>query len=172
MNERREKISREISERTGITEELIERLVRRFYDRVRADAVLGPVFAERITDWEPHLQQMFAFWSSVALKTGRYHGRPMQKHAPLPVSSDHIDRWLDLFEETARELCCEAAADHFVEQARNIAQSLEMGIAQFQGVMLAPGERLTAVDNPGSRAPAWFACRNLSSTILAQKAMP
>ena len=144
MNERRARISREIAQRTGITEALIERLVRRFYDRVRADSVLGPVFAERIADWEPHLQQMFAFWSSVALLTGRYHGRPMQKHAPLPVSAEHFDRWLALFEETARELCSPAAADHFIERARNIAQSLEMGVAQFQGVMLAPGERLAA----------------------------
>ncbi|WP_419914072.1 group III truncated hemoglobin [Hoeflea sp.] len=142
MNERRERISREISERTGITEALIERLVRRFYDRVRADPLLSPVFAERITDWEPHLQQMFAFWSSVALLTGRYHGRPMQKHAPLPVSAQHFDRWLALFEETARDICTPSAAEHFVERARNIAQSLEMGVAQHQGVLLAPGERL------------------------------
>lgn len=149
MSERREKISREIFQRTGITEELIELLVNRFYDRVRADSVLGPVFSKRIANWEPHLQQMTAFWSSVALLTGRYHGQPMQKHAPLPVSSVHFDRWLALFEETARELCSKAAADHFVERARNIAQSLEMGVAQFQGVMLAPGERLAARDNIG-----------------------
>ncbi|WP_333780594.1 group III truncated hemoglobin [Hoeflea poritis] len=142
MNERRARISREISERTGITEALIERLVRRFYDRVRADPVLGPIFAERITHWEPHLQQMFAFWSSVALLTGRYHGRPMPKHAPLPVSAEHFDRWLTLFEETARELCTPEAAAHFAERARNIAQSLEMGVAQHRGILLAPGERL------------------------------
>lgn len=152
MNERRAKISREISERTGITEALIERLVRRFYDRVRADPLLAPVFADRIADWEPHLQQMFAFWSSVALLTGRYHGRPMQKHAPLPVSAHHFDRWLALFEETAREICPPIAVDHFVERARNIAQSLEMGVAQHQGVLLAPGERLHDgnVPSPGS----------------------
>ncbi|MEX3007456.1 group III truncated hemoglobin [Hoeflea sp. TYP-13] len=154
MNERREKISREISERTGITEELIERLVRRFYDRVRADGVLGPVFSARITDWEPHLEQMFAFWSSVALMSGRYHGRPMQKHAPLPVSAQHFDRWLALFEETARELCSAAAADHFVERAHNIAKSLEMGVAQHHGVMLAPGERLNI---PNEKAPGALA---------------
>src|ERR1700710_1913835 len=61
--ERRERITAEISERTGITEAMIERLVRAFYDKVRADPVLGPIFAARIDNWEPHLQQMFAFWS-------------------------------------------------------------------------------------------------------------
>ena len=139
--ERREKITAEIAERTGITEAMIERLVRAFYDRVRADAVLAPVFDAHIRDWEPHLQQMCAFWSSVALMSGRYHGTPMAKHMPLPVDADHFDRWLKLFEETALEVCPPAAAAHFVELARRIAASLELGIAGAQGVMLGNGER-------------------------------
>ena len=70
--ERRQRISAEIAERTGITEAMIERLVHAFYTKVRADEVLGPVFDARIRDWEPHLSRMCAFWSSVALMTGRY----------------------------------------------------------------------------------------------------
>ena len=139
--ERRERITAEIVARTGITEPLIERLVRAFYEKVRTDAVLAPIFEARIQDWEPHLERMFAFWSSVALMSGRYHGTPMVKHVPLPVDAGHFDRWLELFEETARELCPPAAATHFVELARRIAASLELGIAGGQGVMLAPGER-------------------------------
>jgi hemoglobin len=139
--ERREAITAEIAERTGITEAMIERLVRGFYAKVRSDAVLAPVFDSKIKDWEPHLAQMCAFWSSVALMTGRYHGTPMVKHAPLPVDADHFDRWLALFEATAVELCPPQAAAHFVERARRIAASLEMGIANGQGVMLAIGER-------------------------------
>ena len=84
---------------------MIERLVRAFYDKVRTDPMLAPVFDARIRDWEPHLQQMCAFWSSVALMSGRYHGTPMVKHVPLPVDAAHFDRWLDLFEMTAREIC-------------------------------------------------------------------
>jgi hypothetical protein len=80
--ERREEITAQIVAQTGITELMIEKLVRGFYDKVRADEVLGPIFEARIRDWEPHLQQMFAFWSSVALMTGRYHGTPMVKHMP------------------------------------------------------------------------------------------
>ncbi len=53
----------------------------------------------------------------------------------------------ELFEETARELCPPAAATHFVELARRIAASLELGIAGGQGVMLAPGERFQAQRN-------------------------
>src|SRR5512138_834647 len=87
----RAEITAEIVARTGIDEAMIERLVRRFYDAVRDDALLGPIFAARITDWEPHLQRMFAFWSSVALMSGRYHGQPMAKHMPLPVDARHFD---------------------------------------------------------------------------------
>jgi hemoglobin len=138
---RREQLTAEIMERTGIDEAVIERLVRGFYARVRADAVLGPIFEARIRDWEPHLAQMCAFWSSVALMTGRYHGTPMARHLPLPVDGGHFDRWLALFEETAREVCPGEAEAHFVERARRIAQSLELGIAGAHGVMLGRGER-------------------------------
>jgi hemoglobin len=137
----RERVAAEIAERTGITEAMIERLVHAFYDKVRADAVLGPVFDARIRDWGPHLQQMCAFWSSVALMTGRYHGTPMVKHAPLPVDAAHFDRWLALFEQTAHEVCPGEAEAHFVERARRIATSLELGIANANGVMLGIGER-------------------------------
>lgn len=139
--ERRQRITAEIVARTGITEPLIERLVRGFYAKVRADAVLAPIFDARIGDWEPHLERMCAFWSSVALMSGRYHGTPMVKHMPLPVDADHFDRWLALFEETAREVCPPPAATHFVELARRIAASLELGIAGAQGVLLGNGER-------------------------------
>jgi hemoglobin len=139
--ERREAITAEIAERTGITEAMIERLVRCFYAKVRTDAVLAPIFEARIRNWEPHLKQMFAFWSSVALMTGRYHGTPMVKHLPLPVDADHFDRWLDLFEATAREICPPQAVAHFIERAQRIAASLELGIAGGQGVMLGRGQR-------------------------------
>ena len=84
---------------------------------------------------------MCAFWSSVALMSGRYQGTPMAKHAPLPVDAGHFDRWLSLFETTAQELCPPQAATHFVELARRIAASLELGIAGAQGVMLGKDER-------------------------------
>src|SRR5262245_47416686 len=131
----------EISQRTGITEAMIERLVRAFYAKVRDDAVLAPIFDARIAEWEPHLKQMCAFWSSVALMSGRYQGTPMVKHLPLPVDAAHFDRWLELFEATAREICPPEAQAHFVERARRIAASLELGIAGVHGVMLGKGER-------------------------------
>ncbi|MBN9022274.1 MAG: group III truncated hemoglobin [Rhizobiales bacterium] len=149
--ERRALIVAAIQAETGIDEAMIERLVRAFYDRVRADALIGPVFAARIADWEPHLQQMFAFWSSVALSTGRYQGAPMRKHLFLPIDSRHFDRWLALFEATAAEVCPPRAAEHFIVRARRIAENFEMGVASVNGVMLEKGRRL---HRPEIDAPA------------------
>ncbi|HKN31491.1 MAG TPA: hypothetical protein VJY34_27890 [Roseiarcus sp.] len=56
----------DITAKTGIDEIVIDRLVRAFYTRVREDELIGPVSAAQVKDWEPHLQRMCAFWSSVA----------------------------------------------------------------------------------------------------------
>lgn len=138
----------QIDQQTGVAAEgqfldeaLIERLIRRFYDNVRDDEVLGPIFAARITDWETHLQRMFAFWSSVTLASGRYHGQPMVKHAKLPIDARHFDRWLAIFESTTHEICSPEVAAVFMNRAHRIATSLEMGRADSQGVMLPKGQR-------------------------------
>ena len=140
-NDRRDRITAEIVSTTGIDQELIRRVVHSFYERIRDDGVLGPIFESRIHDWATHLDRMCTFWSSVALMTGTYHGRPMEKHMRLPVDGRHFDRWLLLFEETAGRECQPAAAAHFIERARRIAESLEMGVASGSGTFLAKGER-------------------------------
>ncbi len=141
---RRAAITSQIQAKTGIDEAMIERLVRSFYARVRDDAILGPIFAAKIKDWEPHLQKMFAFWSSVALMSGGYHGQPMVRHLPLPIDAQHFDRWLALFAQTAHDVCPQAAAERLILLSRRIAESLELGIANSQGVILRKGERYSA----------------------------
>lgn len=114
----------------SIDETLIERLVRRFYERVRQDPQLGSIFAARIGDgWEPHLQKVFDFWSSVMCMTGRYHGRPVLAHQGLSdLKPEHFAIWLGLFGETAREICEPAVAALFFERAEKIARSLRMAV--------------------------------------------
>lgn len=136
--ERRAQVTLDIVARTGITEELIERLVRRFYDRVREDTELGPIFAARVDDWEAHIAKLCAFWSSIALMTGRYHGQPMRVHFGLPVGPEHFDRWLGLFKATTAEVCPGAAAEHLMGRARRIANSIEMGVGAQRGEILSP----------------------------------
>ncbi|MGY4286645.1 hemoglobin [Bradyrhizobium sp. LM2.7] len=135
--ERRNLLVQDAIERTGITEEMIGELVTRFYGRVREDMLLGPVFA-KVQDWDEHLTKLRGFWSSVVLMTGRYHGSPMRAHLPLTLIGDHFDRWLDLFEQTAREACPPAAAALFIDRARRIADSFEMASATVAGRIVSP----------------------------------
>ena len=137
MPEHRAAATARIASATGIDEAMIENLVARFYAKVRGDAVLGPVFAEKITDWGPHLKRMCEFWSSVALLTGRYHGQPMPKHLSLPIDEAHFARWLGLFQETLDETCPPAARVHFMDRARRIAESFRLGIAMQRGTLMA-----------------------------------
>ncbi len=113
---------------TGLDDGILRDLVHRFYTRVRADGLLGPVFAAHIADWPPHLERMVDFWSSVALMTGRYHGAPMPAHAALPVTWDHFARWLALFRATADEVCPPTGAAHVIDRAERIARSLHMAV--------------------------------------------
>jgi len=149
---RRSLLVADIVERTGIDEAMIDRLIRGFYDRARRDPLIGPVFEGRVHDWEAHFARMRDFWSSVALMSGRYHGQPMAAHLPLPIDTPHFNRWLELFAETARELCPPAAAAHFIERAHRIADSLELGIAAKRGEIRSPPRRPARSQPPAARA--------------------
>ena len=142
--ERRSAFADSATRETGIDEAMVGRLVHGFYADVRADPLLAPVFAAIVEDWAPHLAQMCAFWSSVVLMSGRYHGRPMEKHAPLPIDAAHFDRWLALFEAAARRECPPPAAAVFIDRAHRIGESLELGLAAARGQLLMQGERLRA----------------------------
>ncbi|WP_372089242.1 group III truncated hemoglobin [Tistrella mobilis] len=145
---RRQALTREVMATTGLDDATISLVVDRFYDRVRNDSVLAPLFTARLSDadWGPHLAKMKRFWSSLALMTGDYHGRPMQAHLPLPVSGADFDRWLSLFRETATDLCTPAGAVLLIDKAERVASSLELGIAAGRGHMLRRGERLPATE--------------------------
>jgi hemoglobin len=147
--ERRARITADLMEKTGIDDAMIERLVRAFYRRVQADPLLGPVFETRVHDWQAHIAKLCAFWSSVTLMTGRYHGQPMRAHMKLPVAAEHFDRWIGLFEDTANAFCPPKAAAHFIERARRIADSLELGIASHQGRIASP--RFSVVQRQSAR---------------------
>jgi len=113
----------------GVSEDMIRELVHTFYARVRRDPLLGPIFNAKVADWDTHLATLCKFWSSVTLLTGTYKGRPMVVHAALPeIDGPHFARWLELFAETAREVCPLAAAELFVDRSQRIAQSLQQGI--------------------------------------------
>jgi hemoglobin len=125
-------MTRALMAQTGLDDAVLTQLVHSFYDRIRSDPILGPIFADRITDWSPHLERMVDFWSSVALMTGRYHGAPVPAHTSLPVTQAHFDHWLALFRDTAHAVCTPEGADHVITRAERIARSLHMAVQDTQ----------------------------------------
>jgi hemoglobin len=121
-----------------IDEASVARLVRTFYGRAREDDLIGPIFNRAVADWDHHIGKITDFWSSMMLKTGRYDGRPMRPHLVLPLTPAHFDRWLLLFEQTARDIFSADVAEAFMIRARRIADSFEMGIATTRGEIARP----------------------------------
>jgi len=150
----RDAVVDDIVARTGIDEAMIDRLVRTFYSRARLDPLIGPIFEAKVHDWEPHFERMQAFWSSVTLMSGRYHGQPMAKHLPLPIDTPHFDRWLEIFAATARDVCPPVAAAVFLDRAHRIADSLELGIAFRKGEIRPKRTRLASTFPPSQVAAA------------------
>jgi hemoglobin len=113
-----------------MTEKEIGRLVDAFYERVRADAVIGPLFDTAVDDWPKHLVKLRAFWSSVMLTTGRYKGSPMAAHLrhAARIEPAMFDRWLELWRDTARELLAPADAEAVIAKAERIAESLKLAL--------------------------------------------
>ena len=106
----------------------IKMLVDRFYDKVKDDSLLGPVFNH--VDWPHHLPIMYDFWSSMLLGDQTYRGNPLLKHMHLAINKDHFNRWLLLFTETVDENFQGDRAEEVKMRAQSIAGifQLKMGI--------------------------------------------
>lgn len=121
---------RAAAEEIGVDAAYIDRLVEGFYASVRQDPMLGPIFAERVTDWPAHLARMKQFWRSILHNSGEFSGNPMLKHIAIPgLELSHFSHWLDLFYGTIRQLEQHPEATALVGgRARMIADSLSTAI--------------------------------------------
>ncbi|MBN3758884.1 group III truncated hemoglobin [Paraburkholderia sp. Tr-20389] len=110
------------------TDDNIRELVYAFYDRVRADTLIGPVFEQKLAGrWDEHLPKMCVFWGSLVLGAKQYRGNVQQAHMPLEgLEPRHFSRWLYLFLDTVESRYEPAAAVRFMEPALRIAQSLQL----------------------------------------------
>lgn len=113
-----------------ITEEALSRLVPRFYERVREDEMLGPIFNDAIKNWPEHLDKLVAFWSSIMLTTGSYKGNPLAAHLKhrARISPELFQRWLALWASTTAEMMAPDAAAALQAKAARIAESLQLGL--------------------------------------------
>lgn len=109
-----------------VSEAEVKALVRRFYDRVRADPLLGPVFEPVILDWDEHLGAIEDFWSLVLCGSDRYRGCVMGVHRGMRLEPAHFDRWLDLFGAAAGETLPPAGRERAMDVARAVDQRLRL----------------------------------------------
>ena len=110
----------------------IKLFVDEFYDKVRRDELIGPVFLKVIPDdWQPHLNKMYAFWNAVLFGVSGFKGNPFARHAPLQIEQEHFDRWLTLFYKTINNHFEGSVADDTKRRAGIMA---EMFLYRLRGM--------------------------------------
>lgn len=112
----------------------IKKLVDTFYQKVRLDTLLSPVFASRIPDeaWPAHLERMYAFWNAILFAERGFDGNPMQKHLRLPIEEKHFSQWLLLFTETIDANFRGEKAEEAKQRANAIAQIMNFKISSLR----------------------------------------
>jgi hemoglobin len=113
----------------------IQLLVDAFYNKVRADEVIGYLFNDVAkVDWEHHLPRMYDFWENIIFQTGNFKGNPMiahmQLHQKSPLSKEHFGRWQKLFLETVDELFEGDNAEIAKQRAMSIATIMQIKVIQ------------------------------------------
>ena len=112
----------------NLDEARLAAVVDRFYEKVRVDPLLAPVFNPRVDDWDAHKVLMTSFWATVALRSGHYRGNPLAKHQQLAITIGHFQHWLALWRETANELLDAESAALMVGYAERIGYGMRVGM--------------------------------------------
>ena len=114
----------------------VKKLVNTFYDKVRQDGLIGPVFNEKIQDrWPEHLEKMYRFWQTVLIGPHTYFGSPFPPHSQLPVGKVHFDRWMELFTGTIDELFEGKIADEAKWRAGKMAEMFQIKINHYKNTV-------------------------------------
>jgi hemoglobin len=129
----------------------IEALVNRFYEKVRADELIGPIFNDVANvDWDVHLPKLYAFWQTVLFGDGGFKGNPLGVHFDLvrktAMDWPRFERWLALFNETVDELFAGDRAGHIKRLADDMAHVIHSRInnvpdRRFDPANLTPEQR-------------------------------
>lgn len=109
-------------------------LVNTFYNKVKKDNFIGPIFLNAIAEdeWEGHLEKLTDFWETNLFFAQKYKGNPMKVHRQLDVvnnysiSQKHFGKWLEIWISTIDELFYGEKALKAKNNARNISFSLFM----------------------------------------------
>lgn len=116
------------SEHPSITTDEIRVMVERFYEHARDDELLGPIFAERVEDWDAHYDTMTRFWSSAVLRAGTYSGRPIEKHRIDGLTTQHFVNWVGRFTHVVEQEFGPERGSIFIDLSKRMAASIAMRI--------------------------------------------
>lgn len=113
-------------------------IVDDFYDRVRRDEILGPIFDDVAkVHWETHLPKIVDFWETALFRAGAYRGNPLKPHLDLSrqtaMSWDRFERWLDLFFATVDTHFRGERAEHLKRIAADMASVMSRRIEACSG---------------------------------------
>ena len=111
-----------------ISVEKIREMVELFYSRTQQDNLLGPIFQERVADWDAHYERMTRFWSSATMQAGTYSGRPIEAHSFGGFTKAHFDRWVIMFTTTANDVFNSSDAKLLTDLAKRMASTIAMRI--------------------------------------------
>lgn len=119
-------------------------MVRLFYERGRADPVLGPVFNAAIHDWEGHITIVRDFWLGVVHGADRYKGNAFAPHMKLKFEPEAFDHWIAIFERAANDALAPEDASKAIRIARHMAESFKVGLFPFTDAAGRPAVADTA----------------------------
>ncbi len=115
-------------------------LVSEFYNKVREDETLGPIFNNVIKDWDVHIHRLTTFWESSLFMTKkleeRYIGNPLEVHVQVDKDNNntitelHFGLWLNLWFATLDELFEGEITENTKRRARKMGTFLYMNIFQ------------------------------------------
>ena len=125
--------------RIDVDRQAISEVVAVFYQRVRKDAELGPIFAERVQDWPEHEEKITRFWANALLFERDYSGNPMRVHLEAGnVRPGHFEQWLMLFDEVLRTRIASPQREQWSALVHRIGRGLSFGLTEFQKPAGAP----------------------------------
>jgi len=120
----------DIEKKDIASREDIQLLVDSFYDKVKKDETIGFIFTDIVkTNWKEHLPVMYDFWETILLDHVVYTKNAMAVHYEVnrkqPLEEKHFNKWLELFEETVKELFSGPKASLALTRANSIAAVMQ-----------------------------------------------
>ena len=107
----------------------IQLLVNTFYDKIRMDEILGPIFSPTIPNdhWPAHLEKLTDFWETNIFGNPVFKGNPVEAHRNVDkkmnysISQEHFGIWLNIWFTTLDSLFEGENAMKAKNRARNMA---------------------------------------------------